>query len=596
MMFIPDRIHKKISPERFLFFIFFVFCLVYSPRYLSAQSINDKDVFRSPVDIDILLSGNFAELRGSHFHTGIDIKTQGKTGLNIYAIADGYVSRIKVSPYGYGNALYITHPNGYTSVYAHLHRFNIQIEEYVRRQQYASKSFAVNLFPEPGLINVKQGEVVGKGGNSGSSLGPHLHFEIRTTDNEKPQNPLRWNFDVVDNIIPRFHNLIVYPLSDGATVNNVQRKLLFSLQKSGNNYKVKNNAPIKVADTIGLGVYVNDYLNNTYNRCGVNQLKVFVDDVLTYFLELNELSFAENRYILSHMDYALKVDRNIKAHKCFIDEGNHFSGYKFSEERGKVFVAPGDRKHVEVHAIDAHGNKSVLSFTLLGVDPVKAKQNITVASVLKPGQTNHFENEDVHLVFPSKSLYTKLNFTYSSEPGSEEMYSKIYQLHDKHVPLHQRFNFILETPDVPNHLKNKLYLASVAQNGNTSPVTSKVRCDKGRAHTRIRSFGRFALMADTIAPEIRPVNIYENKDMTSEQGISVKITDDATGIESYNGYINGIWVLFSYDAKNDLLYYEFDEYLPQDSTLQLKLIVSDPKHNTSIKTINFKRSEEQTNL
>src|SRR6056297_1209824 len=170
MMFMLDRINVKISPDRFMFFIFFVSCLISCPAYLSAQSNNDNCVFRSPVDIDILLSGNFAELRGGHFHTGIDIKIQGKTGLNIYAIADGYVSRIKVSPYGYGKALYIRHPNGYTSVYAHLKSFNIQIAQYVTDEQYKRKRFALNLYPEKNLITVQKGEVIAKSGNSGGSL------------------------------------------------------------------------------------------------------------------------------------------------------------------------------------------------------------------------------------------------------------------------------------------------------------------------------------------------------------------------------------------------------------------------------------------
>ncbi len=587
---------SKILYRSYTISYIFVFILLLCASLVTAQPDSKRNFFRSPVDIDILLSGSFAELRGTHFHTGIDIKTQGKIGHNIYAIEDGFVSRIKVSPYGYGNALYITHPNGYTSVYAHLDRFNIQIEEYVRRQQYASKSYAVNLFPESDLITVGQGDVIGKGGNSGSSLGPHLHFEIRTTDDEKPQNPMHWDFDIKDNIAPKFHNLIVYPLSARATVNNVTKKRLFSVERKGNDFTLKGNKLVKVADTVGVGVYVNDYLNNTYSRCGVTQLKVFVDDSLVYFLELDELSFAENRYILSHMDYALKVDRNIRAHKCYIESGNHFSGYKFHKNKGKLFVAAGEQKQVEIHAIDASANKSVLRFRLMGVDPLKNPQIIKADKVLKPGQTGHFERDEIHLTFPSKALYTKIDFTYSTEPGSDKMYSLIHHIHDNHTPIHQRYNLAMKTKGLPNELKNKLYLANVNENGESHSTVSSVRYEQGWAHARLREFGSFALMADTVPPEIMPLNIYENKDMTGEQGISVKITDDLTGIDSYNGFINDQWVLFTYDAKNDLLYYEFDEYLPQDSTFQLKLIVSDPKHNTSIKTINFKRLTEQTKL
>lgn len=572
------------------------FLILFWHYSVCAQAQGNTESFRSPVDIEILLSGNFAELRGSHFHTGIDIKTKGSVGHNIYAIEDGYVSRIKVSPYGYGNALYIRHPNGYTSVYGHLQRFNIHIEDYVRKQQYARKTFAVNLYPEKDLIKVNRGDVIALSGNSGSSMGPHLHFEIRTTDDERPQNPLLWDFDVVDNIAPRFHNLILYPLSKRSTVAGNPKKRLFSLRKNTHKYFLKNGTQIKVADTIGIGVYVNDYLNNTYNRCGVNQLKVFVDQSLVYYLDLDELSFAENRYILSHMDYALKVDRGIKAHKCFIEPGNQFSGYKYRNKEGKIYVAEGETKTVDIHAIDAHGNKSELSFQLKGVAPAVDAIPLIADAVLRPDQTNHFERDSIHLTFPPNSIYKTIEFTYSAQKGNDGMYSDIHQLHDYHEPVHKRYNVAIKTYEIPYHLKNKLFLASIDEKGEAKNASSSVRYDKGWAHTRIREFGTFALMVDTTGPVIDLVNIYENKEMSSEEGIAIKITDEQTGIDSYNGFVNGQWVLFSYDAKNDLLFYEFDEYMPEDSTYQLKLIVSDSKHNTSVKTINFKYSKNQSNL
>ncbi len=574
--------------------VLLVFLCFFGNAFLFSQPMNKNNPFISPVDFDIKLSGNFAELRGSHFHTGIDIKTKGTTGHNIYAIYDGYVSRIKVSPYGYGNALYIRHPNGYTSVYAHLESFNIQIEQYVREHQYEKKTFALNLYPEKDLIKLEKGDVIGKSGNSGGSLGPHLHFEIRKTANEKPQNPMFWDFNIEDNIKPRFHYAILYPLSFGAHIENKADKKVFTLKKSGGNYQLKNKPVVEVADTIGIGVYVNDYLNNSYNRCGVHQLKMYADNELMFHLQLDELSFAENRYILSHMDYALKTERKIKAHKCFIDDGNNFSAYKTPKDKGKIYVAPGVRKEIMVEAIDVYGNKSELNFTLVGKPALEKPEIPAAADVFMPGQTNHFQRNDIHLIIPTKALYKKVYFTYEMRKGNVEMWSDIHTLHNYREPLHKHFNVSIKTNPVPINLRKKLYIASVDESGKTRSATSTARYDDGWVHARIRQFGSFCVMADTIIPEIKPVNISQNKDMTGENSIIVDITDSETGIQSYDGYINGDWVLFEYDAKNDRLRYNFDEHLPDDESYTLKLIIKDRKENTAVKTINFVRLLSET--
>ncbi len=582
---------KRINMKGFLLF---TSALLFFSVYAFGQHMNKNNPFRSPVDLDIKLSGNFAELRGSHFHTGIDIKTNGTTGHNIYAIYDGYVSRIKVSPYGYGNALYVRHSNGYTSVYAHLESFNIQIEQYVREHQYNRKQFALNLYPEKDLIKLEKGDVIGKSGNSGGSLGPHLHFEIRKTANEKPQNPMFWDFNIKDNIKPKFHYAIIYPLSFNAHVENETNKKVYALKKSGGKYQLKNKTVVEVADTIGIGAYVNDYVNKSYNRCGVHQLKMYADNKLLYHLKLDELSFAENRYILSHMDYELKAKRKIKAHKCFIDEGNHFSAYKTPRNDGYVYVAPGVRKEILLEAIDVYGNKSELKFTLIGKPPLETPQIPAAADIFKPGQTNHFQRDNIQLTIPPKALYKKVFFTYDYRKGNIEMWSDIHTLHNYFEPLHKHYNISMKTKPVPFKLRKKLYIASVDKTGNTSSASSKARYENGWVHSRIRQFGSFCVMVDTIMPEIKPVNISPNKDMSGENSIIIDITDSETGISSYDGYINGQWVLFEYDAKNNRLHYEFDEKMPEDEAYTLKLIVKDRKKNTAVKTINFDRSLSQT--
>ncbi|MFO7862629.1 MAG: M23 family metallopeptidase [Salinivirgaceae bacterium] len=574
-----------------------IIVLLISNLFLASLAVNAQkpvkrfDDFIAPVDIEMLLSGNFAELRGSHFHTGIDIKTQAQTGFNIYSIDGGYVSRIKVSPYGYGNALYIRHPNGYTSVYAHLDKFNIQIEQYVREVQYERRNFAVDLFPTENLIQVEKGDVIGLSGNSGSSMGPHLHFEIRKTANEKPQNPLFWNFDIKDNIAPRFHRLLLYPQSAMSEIERAGNRKIFGLSRLNNNYTVKGYNIIEVADTIGIGVHVNDYLNGSYNRCGVYDLKVKANNRVIYQFTMDELSFAENRYILSHMDYDLKMTDKIKAHRCFLDNGNKFSGYKTIEDNGRLYVAPGEEIPVEVIAQDVYGNTSTLRFTLRGYASNNKPERPAAAQVLREGKTNQFQRSDVILTFPRNALYRDVFFNYEKRTGTEQMFSDIHTLHTSNEPLHKHFNIALKALDVPEALKDKIYLASVADNGYTYAASSNIRIADGWAHTRIRNFGSYALMADTVAPEITFLNIYDGKDMISDSQISIKVNDAETGIKSYNGFINDTWVLFEYDAKNDLIQYVFDEHLPDADEFMLKIVVEDNKHNHSVKRVAFTYSD-----
>jgi murein DD-endopeptidase MepM/ murein hydrolase activator NlpD len=556
---------------------------------------NEKEEFRSPVDFDIKLSGNFGELRGSHFHTGIDIKTKGTIGHNIYAIADGYVSRIKVSPFGYGNALYVRHDNGYTSVYGHLDRFNIQMEQYVRTAQYRMKKFAVNLFPEANEIRVKKGDVIGLSGNSGGSMGPHLHFEIRETKSEKPLNPLFWNLGIPDNIPPRFHNLIINPLSKKAQINGKHERAIFELEREQSTYFVKDKRVITVSDTIGVLAYVNDYLNNTYNRCGVFELKLFVDGELYYYLKMDDLSFAENRYILSHIDYGLKLDTKINAHKCYVEEGNHFGAYQFVKKSGRIFLKPGQKKNLKIVATDVEKNKAVLNFTLLGVPSDIDVPEKDFVQILIPGKVNYFESEGVKLKLPGNSLYRKVFFQYNKEPAMPSLYSDIYNIHNDREPLHERYSLSIKGNDIPFRYNDKIYLASVNNDNKISIATSNVEYKNGWLSAKIRSFGSFAIAVDTIRPQVTPLNISENKNMNGETRIAFKISDDETGIDKYNGYINGQWVLFQYDAKNDLIYYEFDDYMPKSNDYVLKLIVTDNKNNTAVKTISFTMPEMQSN-
>ncbi|MCR5013229.1 MAG: M23 family metallopeptidase, partial [Bacteroidales bacterium] len=210
--------------------------------------------YRSPLDIPIYLSATFAELRSNSFHAGIDIKTQGVEGKKVYAVADGYVSRIGVSPFGYGNVVYITHNDGYTSVYAHLQRFNKAIGNYVKDYQYRNKKFTSTIYPSKETFPIKAGDIIGFSGNTGGSFGPHLHFEIRHTASEKPVNPLYFGFDIKDDVRPNIKGVSVYPVDEESTVERKDKPVYFSVEGKKTGYTLKDKEYVYANGNIAFGV------------------------------------------------------------------------------------------------------------------------------------------------------------------------------------------------------------------------------------------------------------------------------------------------------------------------------------------------------
>jgi len=273
-------------------FFFITGCLLLSTITSVAQQTVPDGYFRSPVDFQILLSGSFAEVRSNHFHSGIDIRTGGQTGKPVYAVADGYVSRIYVSPYGFGKALYINHPSGHTSVYGHLDRFNKTIGAYARKQQYANESFFLDKYVSEGTLVVKKGDIIGYSGNSGSSGGPHLHFEIRDLDTQEPLEPVDFGIRITDNIDPQIRGIKVYPLGPGSMVNNTTEAVAIKASGENGSYRLSSGDTLLVSGNIFFGIEAYDYHNNSSIRCGVKSIELFVDGKQIFGQRIDRFSFS----------------------------------------------------------------------------------------------------------------------------------------------------------------------------------------------------------------------------------------------------------------------------------------------------------------
>ncbi|MGF1586692.1 MAG: M23 family metallopeptidase [Bacteroidales bacterium] len=568
--------------------IFFSLSLILLSNSISQDF--PQDYFISPVDFPIRLSANFGELRTNAFHAGIDIRTGGVTGKKILAVADGFVYRIRVSPVGYGRALYVEHANGLASVYAHLDSFSEEIERYIKQEQYKRQSFDVDLTPARNLLRVKQGDVIGLSGNTGSSFGPHLHFEIREASTQMPVNPLLFNFDIRDNLPPVLYTLAVYPVNHNSRVNGKNQPLYLPLTGANGKYRVQSNSKIEVFGEIGFGIQATDFLNDSPNRCGAWSVELHLDNQIIYSHELTKFAFGELRYINAHIDYAEKIRNRRDIQRMFLQPNNKMSIYGKNVNRGiGVFNNKGETEG-RIIVKDAYKNSSELIFSISTVLPVEEVMPPPVrpehfAMLMRYDQPNNFTNSNLSLSMPANSLYDDLLFEFRTSDMVNGSLTPVYHIHDRFTPVHRSYSLSIRADNVPPALRDK---ALIVQLNDDKPNPLNSQWKNGYMHGQTNVFGMFTVMADTLPPVIEPLNISPGRNMSSQSKISFRVRDDLSGIKSYRGLINDEWVLFEFDPKNDLLFYIFDHSrIGRGQTHELQLTVTDQKDNASTYSVDF---------
>ncbi len=561
----------------FTLFLFFLITISYA----------QNEYYSSPVKIPILLSGNFAELRSNHFHSGIDIKTQGVTGFPIYSVADGFVSRIVVSPTGYGNALYINHPNGTTTVYGHLQSFRDDIAKYVKENQYLQISFKVDLKVLPGEFQIKKDDIIAKSGNSGSSGGPHLHFEIRDTKSENPLNPLKYNFDIKDTIPPKILSLMMTPLSDDSYVIDDTKKRRFPIVFYDGKYHIKNNPAVPGYGEIGFAIETNDYLNGSWNKCGIYSMQLTVDEELYFSHQLDQFSFAEGRYINSFIDYETYIDLERRFQKTWVEPGNKLSTYNYLKGNG-AFKANGNSIHkIRIQLKDTYGNSSTLEFRVESKLREIAKEEEVFLEEFDYNSDNQFNTDDIQLEIPNGALYKNLKFNYKTMPVAPGYYSEIHVIHKNTIPLHKNAALKIRVKYLPRELESKALLVTIDDKTDKYWAAGGKFKD-GWITSKIRAFGHYAVKIDTIPPTIKPLSIKTDNTLTESAQIRFKISDDLAGIEKIGGILDGKWALFEYDAKRKLITHKFDkERFTFNKKHRLILTVSDYKENETIYEATF---------
>ena len=563
--------------------IFFLFIFVSG----MAQKQFPADYFRPPLDIPMYLSGTFGELRSNHFHAGIDIKTQGVEGKNVFAVADGYVSRIKVSLWGYGNVIYITHPNGLISVYGHLQRFNKVINQFVRKGQYKRKSYVIELFPEKDELMVKKGDVIALSGNTGGSMGPHLHFEIRDAGNQHPLNPLLYeSIKIKDRTRPVIAELAVYPIGDSSVINDVNDTLFIPVLANGESFQLKNKVPLKVHGKVAFGLRAYDRMDDINNKNGIYEEQLFIDSVLVFDVQMKELSFYTTRYINSLVDFRYYQKKKRRLIRTELDTNNQLAIYRTIKSNGIYIFNDTLLHHLEYVVKDAYGNISRVLFGVQGYVPKQIiykqkdfSKNDSLINVSFARQTN-IALDGLKVTFPAKAFYRSQVVSYGKQAGSEESYADVYRIGSRFIPLQKRCSFSIKlNRTVVDSLYSKLYIAKVGKGGSLN--YSGGVFEDGWMTGKSRSLGKYTVAIDTIPPVIKPVNVKDGKSVTKQRYLKFIIADKPTGIKKYAGFLNGKWILMEYNPKKASLVYNFDWLLKMGKN-SFKLIVIDNRDNKSV--------------
>ena len=551
---------------------------------LFSQEQYPKDYFIAPLDIPLFLSGSFGELRSNHFHSGLDFKTQSKTGFKVYATADGYVSRIKISTFGYGKAIYITHPNGYTSVYGHLLQASPKIDAYIKKKQYEGKSFEVDLFPAQDELVVTQGEIIALSGNTGGSGGPHLHFEYRDTKTEKIINPLYFGLadKIKDTKAPTLNEIVIYPLTEESIVNQSQIPISvpFSLQKDGTYLASK----VKITGKIGVGVNVLDGSDNNYSKNGIFQLKSSLDGKPSFEFLLNTFSYDETRYINAYLDYARLKKMNQRVQKLFFTKKFPLSIITTNDKNGIISLSPNMSSIYKVEISDFNNNKTAVTIPLEYV-----KQEIKIPA--KNLKTNYFvkSNQEYNFVKDKVTVYFPENIFYDDFYLKFDVKNNVLYLHDDTIPVHANFSVTFVNDSIPENERNNYFIGNL-DGKKVSYNKTKVNGNKFTAWTR--NFGQFSLMKDTIAPQIKPVNFQEGKWLSKQNTIEFEISDELSGIDTYNGFLNEKWILFDYDYKTKKITHDFSDNVVIEGKNELKIVVTDNIGNSTIFESHFFRSQK----
>ena len=523
----------------------------------------------SPVEIPILLSGTFGEFRKTHFHTGVDIKTQGKEGLKIRAIDDGDLIRVKVSTSGYGKAVYIRHYDGTTSVYAHLKKFSPKIQHIIKRLQYEKKRYEIEKFFKEGEIKVKKSEIIGISGNTGGSSGPHLHFELRDTKMEKPLNPLKYGYYVADTIPPSIENIFIYKFLK----DKIFKKIKIRLNRNENIYSVKDT--IESTGILGFGYSGYDRQNSSYNRNGIYKRDLMINGKSVFSYKFDDLTFQDGKKIDLLIDYkAYNIDK-IRIKKLYQNINSKFSFLENGDNYGLFNVVEDSLYNIKIIFEDINKNKSIVSMIIKGSkneNRFDFSESDIESKLYHPDLEYEKKYENLKFKIPKNAFYepTELNFDYKLDTISIKRFTKAPK---NGLKLEFLIPKNLDSINLRQTCVGKLNINNKGEKNKLQYVFGKK--NDSLIFVKSMSGGKYFLTKDTIPPSIKPVNFKNKKWVTNLSTLEIRVDDEFSGIKKYTASINGKWILMEHEPKRKLLFFEFDDLNFDKAELKFNLHVED---------------------
>ncbi|MFA6260710.1 MAG: M23 family metallopeptidase [Bacteroidia bacterium] len=539
--------------------------------------------FICPMDTPLLLSAPFGSLRDNHFHSGMDIRTNESEGLPVYAIADGWVSRIKIQSVGYGNALYIDHSNGYSSVYGHLKSYSSEIAPYVKKLQYRNESFELDHFPGRMQLPVKKGQIIGYSGNTGTSTGPHLHFEIRDSKTEQIINPQLFGIRAKDDLPPVIKKIAWYDVSLNLPRWIAEIELPFMhLIPTDSGYWYHDTLEV-LTSHLGFAILANDFLVNEQKEYSVYGLEFEWDHKKRFAFQLDRFAFDKTRCINVHIDYRKYVTESLRYQKMFLDGGNNITVYPYIRRNGKILLQD-DKVHIATfRARDISG----MSYTIflpvrkIATGPVLQDQVACNAFRSTPGKSAAFNQNDLQILVSKHAVFDTIDICVMPVETEPDAISSRYKIGDAGVPLRLNIRLAIKPfNQIATTLMNKMALAYQPEL-NSAARFAGGEIDGSFISGRNNRFGYYSLVIDSVPPTIRMINPRKDIAIEDSSGLQFIIEDNFSGIARYRGTINKKWVLFEYDAKNNALKYQFDENTPTGK-LEVELFVEDRRSNQTV--------------
>ncbi len=533
----------------------------------------NKSKWVPPLDIPFSLSGTFGEPRSTHFHLGLDIKTQGKQGWEVKSVAPGYISRIRVSVRGYGKTLYINHPDQTTSVYAHLKKFAPKIEAYLKSNQYEKKSYNIQKFPKRDEFPIDAGEVIGYSGNTGSSSGPHLHFEIRDTKSQKPLNPLLFNLPVKDNQRPQIQKVyLFYPENNSVTTPSES----VPLQKV--NDSTYTSPIITTSGKIGLGIQMYDRQDLSYSKNGIYKAQLKVNGKIIVQFKFDQLDYSDSKKLFLNVDYPAFKKNKIKIQKMFFQNHHLLTFMKSMHQEGIFHVELGKSYQVKLVIEDFSGNSSHVEIYIEGVKK-KNQNKLLKGKLIEPRLDYQIILNEKEIYFPRKTFFDNVIIQVEQDEKTLSIGPDLFPFNNPY-----EIKFVFDQKD-----SLKVRQTFIAKKKDQKLFFLPTILKDGLLETKVKEMGVFTLSRDSVPPKIFPSNFSSDQWLSKFKYLKLKISDDFSGVKSYSGSINGEWVLFEYEPKSSMLTYDFSDKVFEMAKHNLRLEVEDNVGNKTVYKTTFFR-------